>query len=84
MSTFTIIRRDDYLPEDRAVREMRRVPHLNAARRVGYEIAYRFFESLALLDREIAHRTVGDILAWDGTEPITVVAAGSRFTLAAQ
>lgn len=81
---FTVYRRTDYLPEAQAVTEFRRLPHLKAARRAAHEIAYRFFEGLALLDRPVAWQTIRDILAWDGGKPIEVVANGKRFVLAAQ
>jgi hypothetical protein len=81
---FTVHRRKEYLSEDRAVTEFRRLPHLAAARRVGYEVAYRFFEGNALLDRPVAWKTIKDILVWDGARPIDVVCAGDRFTLSAQ
>lgn len=81
---FTVLRRADYLPEDRAVTEFRRLPHLNAARRVAHEVAYRFFEGLGLLDSRVAAATVCDILSWTGEQPIEVVASGNRFVLSAQ
>lgn len=81
---FIVTRRDDFRPEELATRELRRVPHLAAARRVGYEIAYRFLESKAVLDRPVAVKLVSDVLAWNGQEPIVCTIAGSRFTLASQ
>lgn len=84
MTQFTVTRRADYLPEERAITEFRRLPHLSAARRVAHEVAYRFFEAAALLDRPIAHETIAAILQWDGREPINVSTGGTRFVLAAQ
>jgi hypothetical protein len=82
---FTIIRRADYLPEDRAVTELRRATSVSAARRIAHEVAYRFFESAALLDRRIAHETIADILRWNGDKAIQVALNdGNRFSLSVQ
>lgn len=82
---FTIIRRADYLPEDRAVTELRRAASISAARRIAHEVAYRFFESAALLDRPIAHQTIAEILRWNGGRAIEVALTdGNRFALSVQ
>jgi hypothetical protein len=82
---FTIIRRADFLPEDRAVTELRRATSVAAAKRIAHEVAYRFFESAALLDRRIAHETIADILKWTGNSPIEVALSdGHRFSLSIQ
>lgn len=82
---FTITRRADYLPEDRAITELRRAQTVPAARRIAHEVAYRFFESAALLDRPIAQQTIADVLRWNGVDAIQVALNdGSRFSLAVQ
>lgn len=81
---FTIIRRNERLPEGQAVTELRRVTTLNAARRVGYEVLYRFMESNELLASQSAAKAVSDVLRWTGNKPLHITSNGHSFLLAAQ
>lgn len=82
---FTITRRNDRLPEDRAITELRRATTVPAARRIAHEVAYRFFESAEALGSPAAHVNLGRILEWRGDHAIEVaLCGGERFALTIQ
>lgn len=81
--SYTIIRRAEHLPEDRAITELHRAPDLAAVRRIGVEVCYRFLENAAPLSRLQAERTMSDVMHWNGLRELVVVIGPHRLTMTA-